>query len=90
MLLVVSDNRRSDPESQLVSDPFEKSRGSISRPQTLSRGCGKHICAMQGKFLEEMRMNLQTVILIAAGMAMVAFLIQDAEDYSRFIYIFTS
>lgn len=42
------------------------------------------------KFIEEMRMNLQTVILMAAGMAMVAFLIQDAEDYSRFIYIFTS
>lgn len=39
------------------------------------------------KFIEEMRMNLQTVILMAAGMAMVAFLIQDAEDYSRFIYI---
>ncbi len=37
------------------------------------------------KFIEEMRMNLQTVILMAAGMAMVAFLIQDAEDYSRFI-----
>lgn len=35
------------------------------------------------KFIEEMRMNLQTVILMAAGMAMVAFLIQDAEDYSR-------
>ena len=32
------------------------------------------------KFIEEMRMNLQTVILMAAGMAMVAFLIQDAED----------
>ena len=29
------------------------------------------------KFIEEMRMNLQTVILMAAGMAMVAFLIQD-------------
>ena len=28
------------------------------------------------KFIEEMRMNLQTVILMAAGMAMVAFLIQ--------------
>lgn len=42
------------------------------------------------KFIEEMRMNLQTVILMAAGMAMVAFLIQDAKDYSRFIYIFTS
>lgn len=42
------------------------------------------------KFIEEMRMNLQTVVLMAAGMAMVAFLIQDAEDYSRFIYIFTS
>ena len=40
------------------------------------------------KFIEEMRMNLQTVILMAAGMAMVAFLIQDAEDYSRFIYIY--
>ena len=38
------------------------------------------------KFIEEMRMNLQTVILMAAGMAMVAFLIQDAKDYSRFIY----
>ena len=35
------------------------------------------------KFIEEMRMNLQTVILMAAGMAMVAFLIQDAKDYSR-------
>ena len=42
------------------------------------------------KFIEEMRMNLQTVILMAAGMAMIAFLIQDAKDYSRFIYIFTS
>ena len=42
------------------------------------------------KFIEEMRMNLQTVVLMAAGMAMVAFLIQDAKDYSRFIYIFTS
>lgn len=42
------------------------------------------------KLIEEMRMNLQTVILMAAGMAMVAFLIQDAKDYSRFIYIFTS
>lgn len=41
------------------------------------------------KFIEEMRMNLQTVILMAAGMAMIAFLIQDAKDYSRFIYIFT-
>ena len=28
------------------------------------------------KFIEEMRMNLQTVVLMAAGMAMVAFLIQ--------------
>ncbi len=42
------------------------------------------------KFMEEARMNFQTVVLMAAGMAMVAFLIQDAEDYSRFIYIFTS
>ena len=33
------------------------------------------------KFIEEMRMNLQTVVLMAAGMAMVAFLIQDAKDY---------
>lgn len=32
------------------------------------------------KFIEEMRMNLQTVILMAAGMAMIAFLIQDAKD----------
>lgn len=39
------------------------------------------------KFIEEMRMNLQTVILMAAGMAMVAFLIQDAKDYFQ-IYLY--
>lgn len=35
------------------------------------------------KFIEEMRMNLQTVILMAAGMAMVAFLIQDADRMQK-------
>lgn len=42
------------------------------------------------KFIEEAWMNAETVFLMAAGMAMVAYLIQDAKDYSRFIYLFTA
>lgn len=40
------------------------------------------------KFIEEMRMNLQTVILMAAGMAMVAFLIKMQKITQIYLYLY--
>lgn len=40
------------------------------------------------KFIEEMRMNLQTVILMAAGMAMIAFLLPSGCKRLLQIYLY--
>ena len=42
------------------------------------------------KISEEIRNDLVTVILTAAGIAMIAMILGDASGYSRFIYLFTA
>lgn len=41
------------------------------------------------KIIDEIRSDLVTVILTAAGIAMIAMILGDAAKYSRFIYLFT-
>ena len=41
------------------------------------------------KMIDEIRSDLITVILTAAGIAMIAMILGDAAKYSRFIYLFT-